>query len=55
VGKFVPPSPFFLNPQADFGIAVGATLLLVISGALAGLIPSVKAASIKPIVALRDE
>jgi putative ABC transport system permease protein len=55
VAKFVPPNPFFLNPQADFGIAVGATILLVISGGLAGLIPSLKAASIKPIVALRDE
>ncbi len=55
VSKFMPPNPFFVNPEADFGIAIGATLLLVTSGALAGLVPAMKAASIKPIVALRDE
>jgi putative ABC transport system permease protein len=55
VSKYMPPNEFFLNPEADFRIAIGATLLLVISGALAGLVPSVKAASIQPIVALRDE
>ncbi len=55
VSRFLPPNPFFLNPEADFRIAAGATLLLVVSGALAGLIPAMKAASIKPIVALRDE
>ncbi len=55
VSRFMPPNPFFLNPEADFGIAVGATVLLVVSGALAGLVPAMKAASIKPIVALRDE
>ncbi len=55
VSKVMPPNPFFLHPEADFGIAVGATVLLVVSGALAGLVPAMKAASIKPIVALRDE
>ncbi|MCK4919634.1 MAG: ABC transporter permease [Bacteroidales bacterium] len=55
VSKYMPPSDFFANPQADFQIAVSATILLVISGALAGLIPSLRAARIKPIVALRDE
>lgn len=45
----------FLNPTVDFGIAVSATLLLIIAGAIAGYIPAKRAASIKPIVALRDE
>ncbi|MGC9343197.1 MAG: hypothetical protein ACP5E3_10880 [Bacteroidales bacterium] len=44
-----------MNPEADFRIAIGATLLLIISGALAGLVPSMRAAKIQPIVALRDE
>jgi putative ABC transport system permease protein len=49
------PDSFFLNPQADFRIAMGATLLLVVAGALAGFIPARKAAAIRPIEALRDE
>ncbi|MFC2096391.1 ABC transporter permease, partial [Bacteroidota bacterium] len=48
-------SEFFTNPEADFRIAVGATILLIVSGALAGFVPARKAASIKPIEALRDE
>ncbi len=46
---------FFTNPTADFRIAVSATLLLIVAGAFAGFVPARKAASIKPIEALRDE
>lgn len=45
----------FLNPTVDINIAVSATLLLIVAGAIAGYIPAKRAASIKPIVALRDE
>lgn len=55
VSKYMPPNDMFMNPEADFRIAIGATILLVISGALAGLVPSMRAAKIKPIIALRDE
>jgi putative ABC transport system permease protein len=51
----MPPSDFFKNPQADIGIALGATVLLIVAGALAGLFPALKAAGIRPIEALRDE
>jgi len=53
--QFSSPDSFFLNPSADFRIAIGATILLVIAGTLAGLIPARKAAKIRPIEALRDE
>ncbi len=45
----------FLNPTVDFGVAISATILLVVAGTIAGYIPAKRAASIKPIVALRDE
>ncbi len=45
----------FLNPTVDINIAISATLLLIVAGAIAGYIPAKRAASIKPIVALRDE
>jgi len=48
-------SEYFQNPEADITIAIGATLLLIVSGTLAGLIPARRAARIKTIDALRDE
>ena len=53
--KFMPPSDFFRNPEVDLGVAVSAVILLVIAGAIAGLIPALRAAKIEPIAALRDE
>ncbi|MBN2805792.1 MAG: ABC transporter permease, partial [Prolixibacteraceae bacterium] len=45
----------FMNPTVDLRIAISAMLLLVSAGALAGYFPARKAASVKPIEALRDE
>ncbi|WP_372774613.1 ABC transporter permease [Mangrovibacterium sp.] len=45
----------FLNPTVDFGVAVASTVLLIVAGTIAGYIPAKRAASIKPIAALRDE
>jgi putative ABC transport system permease protein len=52
---FVPPSEFFRSPEANIQIAVSATFLLIICGAIAGFVPARRAARIKPVVALRDE
>ncbi|GAA5222362.1 ABC transporter permease [Membranihabitans marinus] len=48
-------SEFFLNPEIHLGVGVAAILLLVIAGALAGLIPALQAAKINPIVAMRTD
>jgi len=46
---------FFRNPTVDFFTAIISTLILIVSGALAGYLPARKAANVKPIEALRDE
>lgn len=48
-------SNMFKNPNIDFNMAITALAILIISGAIAGLIPARKAVSIKPIDALRYE
>ncbi len=46
---------FFRNPEVDFSTAIIATVILIFAGSLAGLIPAVKAALIKPVSAIREE
>jgi putative ABC transport system permease protein len=48
-------SGFFRDPQVDLRIAVYATVLLVVAGAVAGFFPARRAAAVQPVVALRDE
>ena len=44
-----------VNPKVGIDVAVEATVLLVVSGTLAGLIPARKAARVRPIEALRAD
>lgn len=46
---------YFRNPQVNFGVAVSATIVLVIAGALAGLMPAIQAARINPVVAMKSD
>jgi len=49
------PNEMFQRPEVDFNIAITALVILIISGAIAGLIPARRAVRIRPIDALRDE
>lgn len=51
----MPATEFFRNPEVDFSIGVSATLILVLAGVIAGFFPALRAARIKPVVALKDE
>jgi len=46
---------FITDPYINPAMAIGATIVLILFGALAGYVPAKRAARIKPIVALRDE
>ena len=45
----------FVSPTVGLGTCIGATIAIVIAGTIAGLIPAIKAARIRPIEALRAE
>lgn len=53
--KYVPNSDFFKNPEVDFKVAITATLVLIFAGLIAGFFPAMRAASINPVTALKDE
>ena len=50
-----PQMSVFTNPTVQVGYAVFATIILIISGVLAGYLPARKAVKVKPIEAMRQE
>ena len=44
---------YFRNPQVNIGVVMAATIVLVVSGALAGLMPAMQAAKINPVEAMK--
>lgn len=46
---------FFHRPEVNLNVAISATLLIVVAGALAGLFPAIRASKVEPIEALRTE
>jgi putative ABC transport system permease protein len=56
VGKVLENSDgFFKDPQISFGVGVGALVVLLVIGTLAGFIPANRAMKIKAIEAIREE
>lgn len=51
----VPPSQMFRDPDMNISVGVYALITLVGAGLLAGIIPAMQAAQVRPIEALRDE
>lgn len=46
---------FIKDPSVQPSLIIGATITLILAGAIAGYLPAKKASQIKPIVALRDD
>ena len=55
ISKNLPATDYFSNPEVNIHVALGATAILILAGAIAGFVPARKAASVKPVVALRAE
>jgi putative ABC transport system permease protein len=45
----------FVDPTVGIDVCIEATIVMIIAGTIAGLIPSLKAARIRPIEALRAD
>lgn len=52
--RHVPDNDYIRDPTVDVRVGVIAMLSLVVAGALAGVLPARKAASVRPIVAMRE-
>jgi putative ABC transport system permease protein len=48
-------SEFFRRPEVNIWIAIAATLILILAGALAGLLPALQAARINPVTAIKSD
>jgi putative ABC transport system permease protein len=46
---------YFAHPEIDFSVGIGAVLILIVAGALTGLVPALQAAAVNPVTALKDE
>ncbi len=53
--KYLPSMKYLRDPSVNFNVALGATVLIVVAGTLAGLFPARQAAATHPITALRTE
>lgn len=54
-GKNMSEDVMFIDPQIGFGAAIAATIIIVLSGLIAGVLPATRAIQIKAIDAIREE
>jgi putative ABC transport system permease protein len=50
----LPENDYVRNPSVDVRVGVVAMLLVILAGALAGLLPALRAARVRPVVAMRE-
>lgn len=55
ISYLIGPDGPLTNPTVSIAIALEVMAVLVVSGAVAGLFPALKALKVKPVEALRDE
>ena len=55
VGNMPSDDVMFLDPQIGFGAAIAASIIVMLSGLLAGVLPAIRAIQIKAIDAIREE
>jgi putative ABC transport system permease protein len=54
IAAFLPENETLREPSVDLGVALGAVVALTAAGAVAGFVPAWRAASVRPIEALRS-
>ena len=55
ISRGVGKQTMFENPTVNFKVAIITLIIMVVAGAVAGFFPALRAARIKPVIALRDE
>ncbi len=55
IGNSLEEDYFIKDPSVSQGLVIGATIVLILSGLIAALVPARKASKIKPVVALRAD
>jgi len=45
----------FHNPEVNVIVGIGAVIVLIIAGTIAGLLPAIQASRVNPVIALKDE
>jgi putative ABC transport system permease protein len=51
--RYMPANDYIRDPSVDVRVGLIAIALLVVAGALAGILPAHKAARVRPVVAMR--